>query len=235
MNVFSNFGKSLKKFKNFLFKTSNTPSNKDNLNMSNHSDNHPGVVKKSYSPSEVINLNMLPETKKFEEISKLNLSNNLQSHTLDNTNNKYMNMLLFGTRTRLGSSKILNKEEKKTKSDSKTNKELMPNQLKNRVCAMSLPANDPIEDAYNAIQLKSFGGYFLSVFDGHGGSQIAEYANKELYRKFDESFKDLEDLQDFTFDEKINLALNNAFEITVINIFLISLGKRFIQKGNREI
>lgn len=44
-----------------------------------------------------------------------------------------------------------------------------PNHIKNRIVNLQYPANNPIEDRFDFVQLKSIQGYFISVFDGHGG------------------------------------------------------------------
>lgn len=55
-----------------------------------------------------------------------------------------------------------------------------PNKLKNRVSRLQYPANNPIEDRYDYTQLSSIDAFVVSVFDGHGGWQTAEYAKNHL-------------------------------------------------------
>jgi serine/threonine protein phosphatase PrpC len=46
---------------------------------------------------------------------------------------------------------------------------------------MQYPANKPIEDRYKVTQLTAVDGYAASVFDGHGGWQIAELCQRKLH------------------------------------------------------
>lgn len=88
---------------------------------------------------------------------------------------------------------------------------LRRNILKNRVCEFHINANNPREDRTNAIQLKNFDGYFLSVLDGHGGDDVAEFANQELHKKFDEKYKDLAYDDSIKEKEKVKMAISHAF------------------------
>jgi serine/threonine protein phosphatase PrpC len=54
---------------------------------------------------------------------------------------------------------------------------------------LQYPANSPIEDRFNVSGLKSIDGFTASVFDGHGGWQIADYAMKKINVYLDEELK----------------------------------------------
>lgn len=54
-----------------------------------------------------------------------------------------------------------------------------------RVATVKHNSNLLIEDRYTTRQLKNFNGYFLAVLDGHGGAQLAEFANSQLADWFD--------------------------------------------------
>ena len=41
-------------------------------------------------------------------------------------------------------------------------------------------ANNPIEDRVTYSKLRSINGYLVSVFDGHGGDLVSEYANNNI-------------------------------------------------------
>lgn len=91
--------------------------------------------------------------------------------------------------------------------------ELIPNRLKNRVCHVSIRANHVREDRSNAIHLENFNGYFLSVLDGHGGVEVADYASKKLHQKFDNIYGQLKvEENTITEQERVKKAIELAFE-----------------------
>lgn len=92
--------------------------------------------------------------------------------------------------------------------------DLMSNKIINRVSIVQCSANNPVEDRFNAIQLKNIDGYFVSVLDGHGGNQLADYANKKLHVYFDNRIKFLEN-SNFKLKQKINDSFIYAFDTIV--------------------
>ena len=70
------------------------------------------------------------------------------------------------------------------------------------------------------MQLKSIDGYCATVFDGHGGWQMAEYASEKLSKYIDDSIKENLDTQNkISIDEIIKISLENAYD-KVENSFL---------------
>jgi len=89
------------------------------------------------------------------------------------------------------------------------------NNLQKRAVALQHNANEPIEDRYSAVELKNFEGYFLSVLDGHGGPQLAEFANTKLYRYFDGFYKEIKESEQgskMQEDDLVVSALMKTFE-----------------------
>ncbi len=97
----------------------------------------------------------------------------------------------------------------------KENDNLKANILKNRVSVIQYAANNPIEDRYNAIQLKNLNGYCLQVLDGHGGCQVAEFANKRLHVLFDSKILELKENKRLSDHEKIIHSIKYAFKEVV--------------------
>jgi hypothetical protein len=46
---------------------------------------------------------------------------------------------------------------------------------------MQYPANDPPEDRFSVQRLDVVGGWWFSLFDGHGGWQCSDYVSKTLH------------------------------------------------------
>jgi pyruvate dehydrogenase phosphatase len=86
------------------------------------------------------------------------------------------------------------------------------NNLEKRATALQHNSNNPVEDRYTAAELKNFPGYFISVLDGHGGHNCAEYANQRLLKYFDNYYKDLkESNKKLSEDELVTNALLKTF------------------------
>jgi len=100
------------------------------------------------------------------------------------------------------------------------------NNLENRASVIQFNANEPIEDRYSAYELKNFPGYFLAVLDGHGGSDVAEYANERLYRYFDEIYKEMKlKNKKLSEDEVVVNSLLKTFERVEKEYYQIALEK----------
>ncbi len=64
-----------------------------------------------------------------------------------------------------------------------------PNELWGRVEGLQLDGNSPVEDRLNIKQLTSVKGFYMGVFDGHGGWQVADLCNKKMHVYLDEYLK----------------------------------------------
>ena len=167
--MFTNiFGKSYLKFANFFFKNSVIQINKDPNILNINSNKSTGDESKIFQGQE----NILQNKK-------------ITKSTLEIENSKIDNFLSLKKFNHLGIKR--NEDESFNQSTSNSDKNLIRNRLKNRVCEWHISANDPREDRSASIQLKFLDGYFISVFDGHGGDFIANFAKKELHKKFDEN------------------------------------------------
>ena len=84
--------------------------------------------------------------------------------------------------------------------------------INNSAFGLQLRSNDPIEDRYS---LKQFSlenqnnALFMSVYDGHGGYSLSEYANNHLFNYFIDSYNELP--KHLSTDEKIKNAILKAF------------------------
>lgn len=91
---------------------------------------------------------------------------------------------------------------------------LKPNDISNRLSIVQCTANNPLQDRFNGIQLKHLDGYYMSVLDGHGGHQVAEYANKRLHVSLDERLNKTKYTSGST-SERIMEGLNYAYKTVV--------------------
>jgi hypothetical protein len=106
----------------------------------------------------------------------------------------------------------------------KSSEGLELNNLEKRVAAVQHNANNPIEDRYAAVELQNFPGYFISVLDGHGGFQCAEYANQRLMKYFDNMYKDLKEANpNLTEYELVVNSLLKTFAIVEKEFYDISI------------
>ena len=70
-------------------------------------------------------------------------------------------------------------------TDKKAPTEITKNKVECRVETLQYPANDPIEDRFSYHSFESVDGFTAIVFDGHGGSQVAELASNTLHLYLD--------------------------------------------------
>jgi hypothetical protein len=100
------------------------------------------------------------------------------------------------------------------------------NNLEKRASILAFNANEPIEDRHSAYELRNFPGYFLAVLDGHGGAEVADYANERLYRYFDEIYKDTKEKnKKLSEDEVVVNSILKAFERIEKEYYQIALEK----------
>ena len=100
------------------------------------------------------------------------------------------------------------------------------NNLEKRASILAFNANEPIEDRHSAYELKNFPGYFLAVLDGHGGAEVADYANERLYRYFDEIYKETKEKnKKLSEDEVVVNSILKAFERIEKEYYQIALEK----------
>ena len=57
---------------------------------------------------------------------------------------------------------------------------LQKNIIDHRVKSLQYEANGPCEDTLIYEQLKEIDAYTVSVFDGHGGPELAEYSKSKI-------------------------------------------------------
>lgn len=73
------------------------------------------------------------------------------------------------------------------------------NSIEGRIHLSQLQANNPCEDTYNAYQLNIKNkpvGYYMAVFDGHGGWQLSEFAKNKLHLYVEEMMKQNKPIKD---------------------------------------
>lgn len=99
---------------------------------------------------------------------------------------------------------------------------LVETEVEGRHFEIQYPANNPIEDRFATHSLKNADGYCASVFDGHGGWQISEYASNNLHGYIDQEFKALGKKSGFS-EEEIHKVLNNAFDRVESDIRAVAL------------
>lgn len=107
-------------------------------------------------------------------------------------------------------------------------------EFEQRVGIVQTNANEPIEDRSSAFMLKHLKGIFLSVLDGHGGPQMAHFANERLHLYFDNFYKEIKAKEKTkTEDEIIVDSLLKSFA-KVENEFYL-LAKEIYAKGNGRL
>ncbi len=103
---------------------------------------------------------------------------------------------------------------------------------KNTTFGLQLGANNPCEDSFfiQNITLLNNEGIFFSIFDGHGGYKLSQYANLLLYPYFIESFNIYKFEQNL--DKRIKKALKEAYDRIETEFLKIAFNERL--KGNTE-
>jgi hypothetical protein len=251
--LFTNYlGKGFKKFANIFWKNNinGIDLGKESNLLSNLNNNkNEGSLIDDFTTSKVssnsLNSNVINKEKLipvfWEDKEKSGSEDkiNIDLDILNHKNKKYpsattYNHVISNFRNRIKNVKIdddLESNKNKIKESKNIENELISNRLKNRVCEAYINANFPREDRSNAIQLKNFDGYFLSVLDGHGGEDVAEYANKELHKKFDNKYMELIIEEENSSEknritlrqaEKVKIAIKYAFEQIVKKIHFFS-------------
>ena len=94
------------------------------------------------------------------------------------------------------------------------NEELKSLSLEDRMNVVQYSANTPVEDRFNAVELKNIQGNLLAVFDGHGGDSTADYASEKMASYLDSIYLELTKMpknKDKSKDELITQALFDTF------------------------
>ena len=106
-------------------------------------------------------------------------------------------------------------------------------QINRTISALQLEANDPCEDKYfiQEINISNSTGYIMSIFDGHGGWILSQYANLLFYPYFFEELnsKNISDLEE---EQKIIYSLKKTFARIEEEFKLISFSKNY--EGNKK-
>mmetsp|Transcript_71213 Transcript_71213/g.82834 ORF Transcript_71213/g.82834 Transcript_71213/m.82834 type:complete len:423 (-) Transcript_71213:159-1427(-) len=145
-----------------------------------------------------------------EEYRKNNEENERERDRNENTNNKKFNWILPSALVWMS---YVSQDRKDYNVEcffgSKAEK-LERNKLKNRFGVVQYAANKPIEDRFHTKQLESLDGYVVSVFDGHGGWQVAELAMNHLANDLDALLKENQKKHN-NIDDCIKESLKQAF------------------------
>ena len=85
------------------------------------------------------------------------------------------------------------------------------NKYKDFAFGAQLGSNNPCEDTFfiQNITLLNTSGIFFSIFDGHGGDKLSQYANLLLYPYFLEAFNTNKFI--INFNERIIISLKQAY------------------------
>lgn len=82
---------------------------------------------------------------------------------------------------------------------------IIRNEIWHRIQALQWPANQPSNDSLACRQLRGFDGYYVGVFDGNNGWQLADYCGKKLHLYLEKN------LDGAKTEKQIVQALNKAF------------------------
>ena len=109
---------------------------------------------------------------------------------------------------------------------------IISTKINNSAFALQISSNNPIEDRYT---LKKFtlensnNALFMSVFDGHGGFSLSEYANNNIFNYFINAYNKLPKY--LNEDDKIKNALLNSFYRIENEFYNISYEKYLSGEG----
>lgn len=109
---------------------------------------------------------------------------------------------------------------------------LIKTEINDTALALQINANTPVEDKYilNNIKLNDKKGFFLAVFDGHGGDIISEYAKEHLMKYFLSSYKIQPDC--LKEEEKITKAIQLSFHQIEKELYKLSY-ERYVRGEGR--
>ena len=90
------------------------------------------------------------------------------------------------------------------------------------IFGLQIGANNPTEDTYSIkkLTLRNSNGYFISIFDGHGGSYLSNYSNNVFYDYFIEFYLNFPEHENES--EKIKKSLNETFKRIEKEFLLLS-------------
>ena len=88
---------------------------------------------------------------------------------------------------------------------------LIKTQINETAIALQINANSPVEDKYllKPISLGDNKGYFMAVFDGHGGDYVSQYANSVIYDYFLSAYNNIPSCSNE--EEKVTMAIKSSF------------------------
>lgn len=104
-----------------------------------------------------------------------------------------------------------------------------------RVHAESWPGlKKTLQDRYASDEAMEELGVYFGVFDGHGGTQVADHCAKQLHKNIMIQFRQKQ-VQPASRDEKIRAAIKEAFVATDKEILAASERKKFEQVGSTAV
>lgn len=104
-----------------------------------------------------------------------------------------------------------------------------------RVHAESWPGlKKTLQDRYVSDEAMEELGVYFGVFDGHGGTQVADHAAKQLHKNIMGQFRQKQ-VQPASRDEKIRAAIKEAFVQTDKEILSMAERKKFEQVGSTAV
>lgn len=104
-----------------------------------------------------------------------------------------------------------------------------------RVHAESWPGlKKTLQDRYASDEAMEELGVYFGVFDGHGGTQVADHAAKQLHKNIMSHFRQKQ-VQPASRDEKIKAAIKEAFVQTDKEVLSMAERKKFEQVGSTAV